>query len=287
MTSEILELKEVAIEALNKTYKVHEELGPKGEEKIQKNQFGETALKFDIEAERTVIDTLKQAKIPIRIVSEEHGTVDIVKRPKYLGVLDGLDGSFLYKKERGVGRYGTMFAIFSNLDPTYDDYIFNGIMEHSPSPRSFVASKGEGSFMLADKRKTQTHCSNVFSLTKNTKIYIDEAFDKTLRTTIIHDTFVSKLRGYRTKSMVSSAVHYADLVSGETDLVLEATGKYNLEKAVAYGLIVEAGGVLVELDGTSIGPKKYWSFGQKDYIPVIGASTQELAKELIKHISRK
>ena len=79
--------------ALHRAYTTHEALGSRGEELVQKNQFGETALRIDIEAEEAVLDFLKESGIPIRVISEEHGKVGIVPSPVYLGILYGLDGS--------------------------------------------------------------------------------------------------------------------------------------------------------------------------------------------------
>ncbi|MBX4210746.1 hypothetical protein KW783_02115, partial [Candidatus Parcubacteria bacterium] len=75
------------------------------------------------------MDFLREQNIPIRVIAEEHGVVDITANPRYLGILDGLDGSSVYKKARGTGRYGTMFGIFDTTDPTYQYYVASGIME--------------------------------------------------------------------------------------------------------------------------------------------------------------
>ena len=280
----VSQLEKIAISCLEKSYQVHQKLGSEGEELIAKNQYGETALKIDIEAEKTVINTLKQAKVPIRIISEEHGTTNISDNPKYLGVLDGLDGTEEYKKNRGRGRYGTMFGIFSNLDPKYQDYIFGGIMEHS-TKRLFFVSKNKGSFIKSDKKTEQIHCSDCTTLDKKTRIYIDQTFDEKRNVTFIYDTFISKLKEYKFNFLLSTATHYADLVKGEVDLVLECTRKGNLELAVAYGLVTEAGGFITALDGKDLGQKKYLEFGQDQYTPVIAASTKELAKNLIKRLN--
>ncbi|MEA3356883.1 MAG: hypothetical protein U9Q67_00385 [Patescibacteria group bacterium] len=284
MSSSIEQLEKIALKALKKAYQVHQELGASGEKLIQKNQFGETALKVDIEAEKAVIDVFRDIKVPIRIISEEHGTTQIGKNPVYLGILDGLDGTCVYKKARGKGRYCTMLGIFSNLDPKYDDYIFSGVMEHS-TRRLFCATKDNGSFIQVNEKTTQIKCSNCGKLDKNTKIYADENFDRVLNTTLIYDTFLSKLEKYTLLHEDASAVHYVDLGQGDADLVLECTRKGNLEIAIAYGLVTESKGAIVALDGTSLGPKRYLEFGQDKYLPVISASTIELAKELIKHLS--
>ena len=69
------------------------------------------------------------------------------------------------------------------------------------------------------------------------------------------------------------------------DLVLECTGKQNLEFAAAYGLVRESGGEMVDLrEGRSLGDKRYFGFEREKHIPVIAASTGELARKLIKYL---
>lgn len=273
------QLEQIALEALHKAYQLHEQLGVEGEALVQKNRFGETALKVDIEAEKAVIATLRESQIPIRIISEEHGLVEITANPVYLGILDGLDGSTVYKRARGKGRYGTMFAIFSNLNPAYDDYLFSGIMEHS-TQSLFFAMKGKGSHLLRDGKQTPIHASSAFQLDQQVRIYVDESFE------INQETFSARLRNFQTTHLGASAVYYADVASGQADLALECTRKGNLEIAAAYGLAHEAGAVMVTLDGASLKGQKYLEFGQDRHIPVITASTQALAQDLIKYISR-
>jgi fructose-1,6-bisphosphatase/inositol monophosphatase family enzyme len=277
-----MKIEELGIIALQKAFDVHEKLGDKGLKPVQKNSHGDTSLVGDIECEKVVIDTFREEKIPIRIISEEHGQVDITENPKYLAVLDGIDGTKEYKMNQGEGRYATMFAIFSNINPTYNDYIFCGVIEHSTN-QLFFASKDKGSFVLVNGKQKSIHCSNIKSL-KNSKIYADDEFDKNRNITFINDHFLSKLKGYKFLHEISSGVCYIDLASGKADLVLECTRKGNLEIATSYGLIKEAGGVMVGIDSISLGNRKYLEFGQNGYLPVISASTVELAKELLEKI---
>lgn len=108
--------------------------------------------------------------------------------------------------------------------------------------------------------------------------------DEAVNITLINDTFVEKLKGYKFSGSMSSAAGFADLVIGTADIVLEGTRKRNLELDSGYGLITEAGGVMLTLDDEDFGPKKYLEFGQDEHIPVISASTKHLAKEFINHI---
>lgn len=274
------EIKQIIIDGLKKAFEVHESLGQHGEESIEKNQFNETALRVDIECEGVIIDYMQKLCFPIKIFSEEHGLVCIKnKKPCYLGLLDGLDGSGVYKKQRGTGRYGTMFAIFKGTDPCYDDYIGGGIMEHS-TKRLFFYSKGNGAFImeLENGKITQIKSSNIETLNKNVLIYIDEYFE------INRKVFSEKLEGFQIHYLGSSAVYYADVASGVAGLALECTRKGNLEIAIAYGLIKESGGVMIDMKGKDIGPQKYLEFGQKENLPIITASTLKLALALLDYI---
>jgi len=272
---------QIVLDGLHRALAIHDNLGETGEELVQKNQFGEAALRVDIECEKAILDFLKEAGVPIRVISEEHGQVDITENPCYLGILDGLDGSNVYKKERGHGRYGTMFGIFATVNPSYQDYLISGIMEHS-TKRLFVALKNGGAFVIEGNKRTPIHSSGRTQLDPDTQIYIDEYFE------INRNTFSNKLQNFKPKfrdfSVGSSAIHYADVASGVADLALECTRKNNLEIAIAYGLETEAGAVMVDLDGTSIGDKKYLEFGQKEKVPIITAATKELADELLERI---
>jgi fructose-1,6-bisphosphatase/inositol monophosphatase family enzyme len=281
---EMEKLIELGIEALKKSFDVHNELSEEGLKEIQKNEHGDTSLLADIECEKAIIDIFKKNKTPLRIISEEHGQIDLSENPLYLAVLDGLDGTSVYKKERNKGRYGTMFGIFSNLNPNYDDYIFCGVMEHT-SNRLYYAIKDKGSFLIENNKEIQIKCSKIKQLNNKTKIYADEAFDRYKKIDFIYNTFLSKLKEFNFLKSDSSAIHYVDLAQGKADLVLECTRKGNLEIAVAFGLINEANGVIVTDDGKSIGDQKYLKLGQKEHIPIISASTIELANELIKKIT--
>lgn len=282
MSINIGELEKIAIQALKDSSKVIKSLETRASKPLkQPNQFGEVKKKGDVEAEMAAIDAFRKSKVPIRIYSEEHGIVDVGANPKYLGVLDGLDGPPSNKN-----RYGTMFGIFSNTNPKYDDYLFSGIMEHNPQTL-FFAAKGKGSFVVSiDGKRQPIYCSERRKLDrKNTGIYADVVFDEAMSSTFIRDTFLSRLRGFDVNYLLSSAAHYADLASGQVDLVLECTRKLNLEIAAAYGLIKEAGGVVVASDGSNFDNKKYLQFGQNEHLSIIAASTKELATKLIRQIN--
>ncbi len=273
-----MDIEEIGIKALQAAFAMHESLGEGGKADLQKNQFGDTAMKGDYQAEEAILGVLKEHKTPVLVHSEEHGQVAITEHSDMLGVLDGIDGSFWYKAEWGKGRYGTMFGIFAGTNPKYSDYIFGGVMEHA-TKRLFYGAKGKGAYILnlASGRKEKISVSRCKSLTKETKIHIDQYWD------INNEVFTGKLTGYKVMEYKRcSSFHYTNTALGVADLTLECTRKGSLEIAAAYPIIMEAGGVMVSINGEPLGEKHYLEFGQDKHIPIITAATQELADDAVK-----
>jgi myo-inositol-1(or 4)-monophosphatase len=273
---ESVTLAEIGNLALQAAHQVHEDLGAEGERSVRANKFGDTALKVDIEAERAVLELLAQNGVSIKVISEEHGTTVIGNNPEYLGILDGLDGSDLYREKRGVGRYGTMLAIYSGTDPRYGEYLYAGIMEHVRTSLYFAARE-QGSWVLEEDSKKPIYCSQATSLdSRSTQLYADLYYDGLHHSDVL-TSLVKRLNGYTVSTMQSSAVHYADLAQGTVDGVVECTRKDNLEIAAAFPLITEAGGVMTSIQGVDLIDQRYSEFGQSVPIPIISASTKSLA----------
>lgn len=270
-------------QALEAAMRSHDDLGARGLEVMKKNQFGDTALRADWEMEEAVLQTLSELGIPVRVHAEEHGIVDIGE-PRLTAVLDGLDGTAVYKRERGSGRYGTMFGLFDGTDPSYDDYLVSGVMEHAMK-RLFLATKGGGSWIVEGEIRRPVHTSGRTRLESGTKINIEEWFE------INKQTFSQPLAPFsphrnRPEHPDASCRCYVDVAAGADDLTLECTRKGNLEIAAAYGLIREAGGAIVDAEGSSIGHRRYLDYGQKEQVPIITAATPELAADLINYLRK-
>ncbi len=273
-------LSEIANDALLTANREHLKLGLTGLEKVSKNQFGDTALKADIAAEKTVLNILKTHNIPILVKSEEHGSVTIGNKPQFFAVLDGLDGTNVYKSTKGHGRYGTMLGIFKGTDPQYADYLYSGIMIHSTGELFYVV-RDSGAWVLKNDLKKPLVCSTKQILNRNTRFWVDKFYDQYYGTNII-TPYLSKFSLFKIRSSGSSAVHYVDLASGKVNAVIECTRKGNLEIATSYGLIKEAGGVMMTLDGEDLGDKKYLQFAQQkgEHIIIVSTGTQQLNNTL-------
>lgn len=276
------EIEKISVDALSAAYQRVVSLGSLGEKTVEKNQFGDTALQADVEAEEAIIEVFRSKDVPVEILSEEHGKQNLGNNQQFLAVLDGIDGSGWYKKDRKTGRYGTMFGIFNSTDPRYGEYIFCGIVEHTTN-RLLYATKGNGSFVIdllsGEKRKITTSGQTVLDKERIT-IEVDEEPNNAWFT-LIKDSFLAKLSEYRRPHLAATSAHYVDLASGACGLVLECTRKGNLELGVGFGLVKEAGGVIVDLNGKDIGGKRFRSFGQDTHIPFIAAATKELAQQTV------
>ncbi len=283
---EIDRIRDIGVKALRSAYQTHEQLGDSGKSKVKKNQYGEMALRGDIECESAVIESVKASGLPLRIISEEHGTIDLARDPEFIGVLDGIDGTKEYVEKGRNGRYGTMFAIFEGTNPKYEDYIFNGSMEH-PKKRLFFSYREGGAFVSgSDGNASQIRTADIRELDRKALIYCD--FDSGFSETDLYEkTFLSKLRGFNLVEHYASQTHYVGVASGEAAVALEFTRKGNLEIAVGFGLVKEAGGGIVDIEGRDLGEMRYLEFGQGEgeHIPIVIACTNELGVEVAKYLS--
>ncbi|MEK7617407.1 MAG: inositol monophosphatase family protein [Patescibacteria group bacterium] len=284
---EIEHLKKVTVDLLKKAYDVHQALGEEGKSNASINAFGETTLKADWEAEEVFVKGCDKAQIPMVISSEEHGEVTVSNDPIYRGVLDGIDGTNAYRM--GTGPYGTMFAVFEGVNPRYQDYLVAGILEY-PSGRILLGVKNQGAVILEGDRSYQVATSGEMSLNPQIRGYIDGGFE------FNQNLFVPKLKDFKDVYLGNignkgvpwgvSSMYYFRLATGETDIVLECTRKRNLEIAVAFGILNEAGGSIVDINGNNIGNRRYLDFGQGigEYLPVISTATKPLADELARKL---
>lgn len=281
----------ITLEALLNAFDRSQLLGKEGIRPYGKNKYGETRLRVDWESEEAIIQTLRKYKLPITVVSEEHDIV--VLGNELLGILDGKDGSGMcveFWKGNKKARFGTMFAIYRGRNPCYSDYITSGIME-DPNERLFIATKGKGAFATNVNDETGTwiplHVSNKRKLDRRTKILVDYYYPSEYLFHKIIKIYVDSLEGFDWETLRCSAAHYIDLITGKAHAVLETTRKDNLEIAVAYPFIAEAGGVMVTNDGKDIGNKYYSKFGRKknEHLPVLSATNMTLARRLAQKIN--
>ena len=289
---EILRNVEIAVRrGLIHSFQLHEELGERGTDKQQTNSFGETALLMDIYSEQVMMDALRELPYRFLVRTEEHGEVEInpeADGPCYLVVMDGLDGSSVYDKERGTGNYGPMFVIYDNDDPTYEEYMVAGVMNLSTG-EMLIAAKGKdlASENLRTGEQSKVRANADATLDENAVVFADATEvdeDHNLHGFFtLNGNMAGKLHdelGVRSYRTGSTAANIMAVAKGEAVLDIGATRKGNLEFASAYAIIKASGGVMQTVGGEDLGKLKFREFGQgeKEFIPVIAAANEEVAE---------
>lgn len=284
-------IKTAGISALRSAFTVHNTLGRDGLTTVRTNDHGDTALKADVGCESAVLDVLREKGLPIVVHSEEHGITEIGSKPsRYLGVLDGIDGTAVYKEQFGKGRYATLFGIFKGENPTYDDWLFSGVMAHA-SGELLYAIKGQEASVLNLTDGTTHPLSRIDTASpddsKWKKLVASTELDSYLKMTMIGDMLKKLPSDFDIRGDLFSAVAcYLDVLRGERAGFIDGTRKLNLEMAATHGLVRSLGGVTMTLDGHEIGDQEYLILGQgKNHIPVITAASEPFAHQLVERVS--
>lgn len=285
MDMEWEDLAQIVTAGLDRATRVHDALGADGVKEVRRSPVGEMSLECDIRCEEAVLDSLRAAHVSGVAYTEEHGVVTLGDGKGLTIAIDGLDGTRRYKMAPGRERYATMVAVLKGDDPVYDDYVFCATKEHA-SGRLFSCRHGRGAILREENGSRLLRVAPVAALKDVALAYLDRHFAGN------EEFFGNGLPGLDFRCLSASSVHYEDLVLGTAHLVLECTRKRNLELACAYGLVREAGGVMVTPDGQSLGRQGYRSFAQFSdtgdvHIPIVTACSQELAVETLQHIRRQ
>ena len=212
------------------------------------NQFGDQTLVADWELEEVVIKFWRSTDFKIGWIAEEHPMLFDKNEVDYIGYLDGLDGSSVYKVNEG-GRCGTMMSIYRADDQTFAGYIGSLIVDYGShkigGDCSYIAAKDMGAWADPVTRGDYiqinvTPDGSTRQMRKELLAYADLYFDSVRRAT-------KKMIGIKFRYLKASMPYYVDLAQGYAWLVVECTRKHSLEIASAYPLIHEAGGVMVDL----------------------------------------
>ena len=213
----------------------------------QTNQFGDKTLVADWELEEAVINFWQSAGCKIDWIAEEHPVLFNKEVVDYIGYLDGLDGSFVYKANEG-GRCGTMMSIYRADNQTFAGYVGSLIVDYGSHKIgggcSYIAAKGMGAWADPVTKGDYIQINVVPDVSarqmKSLLAYADLYF-KSVRQAI------NKIAKVKFRYLKASMPYYVDLAQGYAWLVVECTRKHSLEIASAYPLVHEAGGVMVHV----------------------------------------
>lgn len=176
-------VEEIVRKAMTIAKEVRDALGTSGKEVAGRNQYGDEALRLDVEIEKAILACLQRRSFPIKLISEELGDLSVTDSLQFIGILDGLDGFSQYQSE-SMGRYGTMFALYQGNRPSYGDYFAVAIMEY-PTGRLIIARKGGGCFEANGGEKKPIITSRRKMFSEDTKVYTDMEFDRVFGVNIV------------------------------------------------------------------------------------------------------
>lgn len=256
--------------ALYKSHQVLESLSDKGTSEIHDEHVTDISTKGDVAVSQALIRFFEDQKIPAILYSEEAGRIELMENPKYTITFDDIDGTDNYYRGRGILPYCTVVSIFDSPEPSFDDVLVAGIIEHN-SNRLWYAVKGKGCYL----NNVRCNTSERKRLDRRTLVIIDHYN--------VDDDISRFLKIYQhswVKCFGSAAFHLAGVSSGLFDAYLSPLQKGH-ELGAGYLLIKEAGGFLRDLNDNPLDKMKY-DFNSK--YSIIGASTEALGKILLSEL---
>jgi fructose-1,6-bisphosphatase/inositol monophosphatase family enzyme len=289
-------LAQITFDALLSACANHRNLGEKGKAKDVVNQFGEEALRADLAAEQTVLQSLRrycdETGIRIEVRGEETGTSILgEKGERYVAVLDGLDGSSNYLATKSW-PYGTMFAIAKGSNPSYKDFEVASISLPEEN-WILLAVKNVGVYLYdVDSKKFTDIKPFVDDKYDETKILSDNYFPEAKE--MLNDMQNIWPRTGSTAASITSIVVGEQVKDSKFPLMndgwqglADVTRKGNLEQPILYLILTELGGVMLDRKGEDIGNNSFKEWGQSEKIPVISAKSLEIARKILSRLQLK
>jgi fructose-1,6-bisphosphatase/inositol monophosphatase family enzyme len=238
---------------------------------------------------------LADKNLPLRIIAEEHGIVDLNENLEYLMVLDGVDGSSALVKNP-YSKCGTMMSIADNLSPNYDNFVFAGITEYATN-KIVYGIKNEGVHAIENPGENKLEIIMDFpkfkskEFSKDTLVlvncYNSEYAEGVTKGMIkfekfMEDNFVKYLKGkVALFGGVSSAAMCIDLIYGNVDAVAQMVAKEVFEPPAMYLLAKELGGHGVDFKGNDIGNRK-WERVDMNLEGMLFSSSKSISESLIR-----
>ncbi len=233
--------KKVAILAAKRASKVMLEYWNKKREYKLKdnNSFVTTA---DLEANKVIINTIKQNFPSHSILSEETGLLD--NNSDFKWVIDPIDGTHNFI--HGIPFFGTSIAI------EYKSEVVIGVIDFPLLELTAIAEKGKGAFLNTKRIKV--------SDTKSLELaYIMIEFSNTGRKRKID--FLNKIlpKAADFRDFGSAVYHLLLIACGKADCyTIFATNEWDV--AAGFLIVEEAGGKITDLKG------KKWNFRDRQYV---------------------
>ena len=245
--------------------------------------FGDLDKDIEIQADillgETIADFLKESKLNCRLQIEGQKEVLLGSSPaKYYVAVDPLDGSLNFaKRGETLGLpFSCSVTVFSlNDDKCYfRDVIAAGCIDLR-SKDLWLAEKGNGCFLNG----ISCHTSMATEVDIKSAIIIGEMYYPENRELLCR---IFKGEKGWLRNPGSSAYEMSLVASGQVDAYICDRQKLDI-LGMAYLMVKEAGGSVVDFDGNDLGAKEYIFHSQ---MPVILTSTKSLSSEILARIEK-
>ncbi len=227
MREEVEILRKIADVTEKRVREVLEEYGEKAGETVKIGAYGSPSSRVDVEAERIIVNFVKNNELPFNIFSEELGYED--RGYEDTLIVDPVDGS--YNAENGLPFYSISLAV------TEDSLsgVKYSLVRDIPHHRDYWAVRGQGAFLENRRLKTKGDRS-LFIVYLGRKAH-PASFD-----------IARKAR--RVRNLGSASLEMCMVAEGIADLFLyrfSGGGALRIvDIAAAYLIVREAGGMVLD-----------------------------------------
>ncbi len=238
-----------------------------------KNAKGDDVKRFDLVADDAALDVLRKLQLPVVVESEESGRQEIGSgTPRRRLVLDPVDGSDNWT--RGLPLSALSCAVLPVDAPLHPDWVEAALVGPLEQEIPLIALKGSGAWRGNDRLETS-------KLRNITEAMISVELNHHSPTPGLA-RLIAAASGVRSYGCASRAISL--VAEGATDAHVDVRGRLTAESYLAAArLVIEAGGRVVGLDGTSLAAAESLT----DRLGLIAASSRELCDEIVGLLGRK
>ena len=233
-----------------------------------KNAKGDDVKSFDLTANDAALFVLRKLELPLVVDSEESGRQEIGSgMPRHRLVLDPVDVSDNWA--RGLPLSALSCAVLPVDAPLHPDWVeaaLVGALEQDATP--LIALKGSGAWHGNDRLET-SKLRNIVRAMISVELNHHSPSPGLTR-------LMAAARGVRCYGCASRALSL--VATGATDAHVDARGRLTAESYLAAArLVIEAGGWVVGLDGSSLAVAE--SLTKR--VNLVAASSRELCDEIV------
>jgi fructose-1,6-bisphosphatase/inositol monophosphatase family enzyme len=214
------------------------------------NAAGHRSRVIDLQIEDTIIDFFQEKGFPCEIEAEERGRTIISDNPKYLVIIDPLDGTTNFSKKIPLSCYGLAIA---KLRKDSTDACFSDIV--SASVRSFhtnefyTSNLGKGSQLNGKMIKS----SNIKKL-EHSLVAFD--MDRLWKKTAILDKVLKVLsRARGTRRFGANLLDMCYVASGKVELMIDIRNSLSAVHTPGLFIAKESGAIIHSMKNKIFNPK--------------------------------